>query len=533
LSRTLVVCALAVYALAGFAPILAMALRVDASDFEMLLDERTLGLLERTLLLGGGASAVAVLLGAPFGFLVARTDLPGRSLLRPLSLVALILPPLFVAITWAALSDVRGAPAAIGILGLHTFPIVAFFTATAFDRIDASRQEAALLAGGLRGVLRMELPLVLPAILCGACLSFLFAINDFATPDYISSVGEKFNVYADEVFANYQVQESTGRAVVSSLPLIALTMLLLVPALWLRRRGAMATVGGSFRRPAPLRLGAAKPLAFLFCLGVVLIASGLPIGRLVYEAGIAGRAPVVATGDIPMGTASPGLAPVGEWSFTGFRTAFGVALERARTDLGNSLVYSAVAGLIAVPVALVLGHLCERTRGGPWLEVLFALPMAVPAILFGIGEISVWNNDLGADFYNSGGLVVLLEVGRFLIFPLLLCSGAVAALSPRLEEAALVAGVPPWRRLTSVVGPAVLPSLLAGWALVFVLAMRELDAAILVPSANRTIIFRVFNQIHFGRDDAVAAMCLLVVFFLVLPGLLWSLFARKRVEVMP
>ena len=533
MSRPLVVCALALYALAGFAPIFAMALRVDAGDLASLVDARTLALLKRTVLLGAGAGGIAILLGAPFGFLVSRTDLPGRAVLRPLALVSLILPPLFVAITWAAISEVRGATAAIGILGLHTFPIVAFFTAAAFDRIDAPRQEAAQLAGGLPAVLRMELPLVLPAVLCGGCLAFLFAINDFATPDYISSVGEKFNVYADEVFANYQLQESTGRAVASSLPLVGLTLLLLIPALLLRRKGALATMGGTFKRPAPLRLGKWKPAALFLCLAIVGVASLLPVGRLVYEAGIPGRAPVVATGDLPMGTSSPGLAPVGSWSFESLRAAFGVALERARDDLGNSLVYSAIAGLIAVPVALVLAHLCERARGGRLLEILFALPMAVPAILFGIGEIAVWNHGWSAQLYNSGALVVLLEVGRFLIFPLLLLTGAVAALSPRLEEAAQVAGVPAWRRLTSVVAPAVLPSLLAGWALCFVLAMRELDAAILVPAANHTIIFRVFNQIHFGRDDAVAALCLLVVFFLVLPGLLWSFFGRRRVEVMP
>jgi len=533
LSRALVLVALALYAVAGFAPIAAMGLRVEAADLGTLLEERTLGLLKRTVMLGAGASAIAVLLGAPFGFLVARTDLPGRAWLRPLALVALILPPLFLAITWAALLEVRGAPAAIAILGVHTFPIVAFFTATACDRIDASRQEAALLSGGLGGVLRMELPLLLPAVLCGACLAFLFAINDFATPDYISSVGTKFNVYADEVFANYQLEERTGRAVASSLPLVGLSLLFLVPALLLRRRGALATVGGGFRRPAPLRLGRWRLPALLFCLAVIFLGSLCPVGRLIYEAGVSGRAPVVATGDLPMGAASPGLAPVGAWSLESLQAAFSVALERARQDLGNSLLYSAAAGLVALPIALVLGHLCERARGGRLLEVLFALPMAVPAILFGIGEITVWNHAWSADFYDSGALVVLLEVGRFLIFPLLLVSGAVASLSPRLEEAGQVAGVPAWRRLTSLVAPAILPSLVAGWALVFVLAMRELDAAILVPAANHTIIFRVFNQIHFGRDDAVAALCLLVVFFLLMPGLLWSLFARRRVEVLP
>jgi iron(III) transport system permease protein len=513
LSRPLVIVALAVFALAGLAPIVAMGLRVGPGDFDALLSGRTLDLLGRTVLLGAGASTIAVLLGAPFGFLVARTDLPARAWLRPLGVVALLLPPLFIAITWTALCDLRGAPATICILGANTFPIVAFFTAAAFERIDGRREEAAKLVGGARAVLRMELPLVLPAVLCGACLAFLFAINDFAVPDYVSSVGKKFNVYADEVFAGYQVASSTGRAVATSIPLVVLTLLFLVPALALRRRGSLATLGGDFKRAAPLCLGAWRLPALVFCLLVVGITGLVPIGRLLYEAG-------------------GGPRPEG-WSGSTLSAAFGLALERSRGDLANSLSYSAAAGLLCVPVALVLGHLCERARGGHFAEVLFSLPMAVPAILFGIGEIAVWNRNATADFYNSGALVVLLQVGRLLIFPVLLVSGAVAALHPQLEEAGRLSGVPPARRLVSLVAPPLWPTLAAAWALVFVLAMRELDAAILVPAANHTVIFRVFNQIHFGRDDFVAALCLLIVFFLVLPGLLWSLFGRRAVEVLP
>ena len=39
--------------------------------------------------------------------------------------------------------------------------------------------------------------LLLPAALSGACFAFLFAASDFALPDFVSSVGRKFNVYAD------------------------------------------------------------------------------------------------------------------------------------------------------------------------------------------------------------------------------------------------------------------------------------------------------------------------------------------------
>jgi len=43
--------------------------------------------------------------------------------------------------------------------------------------------------------------------------------------------------------------------------------------------------------------------------------------------------------------------------------------------------------------------------------------------------------------------------------------------------------------------------------------------------------FRVYNAIHFGRDDFVAALALLIVFFILLPGILWSAFGRERWEV--
>ncbi len=511
MSRPLVILAGLAFLLLGLAPIFVMALRVDPGDFDTLLIERTLALLGRTLLLGVTASAVAVVLGAPFGFLVARTDLPGAAFLRPLGIVPLLLPPLFIAITWTALTEVRGAPATIMILGANTFPIVAFFTAMAFERIDARREEAALLVGGLRAVLKVELPLVLPAVLCGACLAFVFVINDFAVPDYISSVGTKFNVYADEVFASWKVDERTGRAVVSGLPLLGLTLIFLLPALALRRRGALATLEGGFKKAAPLRLGKARWPAFIFCAALVGITCFVPISRLIFEAGGGPRG----------------------WSQENVHSAFARALELSRSDLANSLMYSAAAGLVAVPIALVLGHLSERARGGRLLELIFVLPIAVPAILLGIGEIALWNHGPTAELYNSGALVVMLYAGRFLPLPLLVISGAVAALGPKLEEAAQLSGAGPTKRLTRIVAPALLPSLIGSWALVFVLAMRELDGAILVPAANHTVIFRVFNQIHFGRDDFVAALCLLIVFFLLLPGLLWSLIGKSKAEVMP
>ena len=58
------------------------------------------------------------------------------------------------------------------------------------------------------------------------------------------------------------------------------------------------------------------------------------------------------------------------------------------------------------------------------LELTTLLPLAVPAVLFGIGEIVLWNRDLTAGLYNSPALIVLLFTGRFLPLAILVCAGA-------------------------------------------------------------------------------------------------------------
>ena len=524
MSRPLVLAAAAAFFVAGLLPILVMLLRIEPADAAAVFEPRIASLLGRTIALGLGAAGVAFVLGLPFGFLVARTDIPGASALRTLGTVPILLPPLILAMVWTVLFDLRGPVAAVLILGASTFPLVSLFTARAFERIDARKEEAALMVGGLRAVLAVELPLVLPAALSGACLAFAFAINDFAVPDYIAAMGYKFNVYADEVFANWKQTNRPGLAVASALPLIALTLVALVPALALRRSGALGTLGGDFRQPRTLRLGRWRWPAFAAVLALVLATCLVPPGRLLWEA--AGGPGLVRSGE-PLDL--PTLA-------ARLRGSFATGLERSRVDLRNSLVYSLCAATVCVPLALVIGHAIERVRRrgvGRAMELASLVPLAAPAVLFGVGVIATWNRDWAVPFYESGAIVVLLFAGRFAPLAILVTSGAVASLRPELEESAAVSGVGPVARLGAIVAPSLKGSLVASWVLVFVFAMRELDAAIFLGPANKTAMFRVYNGVHFGRDDFIAALALLLVFAILTPGLLWSLFARRRLELLP
>lgn len=512
MSKPLVAIAVAMFLLAGFAPLVAMLPRVELADLAAVLEPRNTALLGRTLAYGLSVALLATLLGLPFGFLVARTNMPLAALLRPLGLAPLLIPPMILAMVWTVLADIRGAPAAYAVSTVSTFPLVALFSGRAFERIDARREEAARLAGGWRAVLRADLPLVLPSTACGACLAFVFTVNDFSVADYVSWLGQpKFSVYAAEIFANWRIDSKPGLAVATSLPLVAVTLAALVPALVLRRKGAMASMSGDFRQPSPFELGAWRWPAFAFCLALVAIGALIPAGRLIWEAG--------------------GAARGFEWARVG--RSFALAIERGREDLGNSILWSFAAATACAAIALVLGHALERMRSGRWLESLAVVPIGAPAVLLSVGVIVLWNHDWSARFYDEGGVVVLLLVGRFAAFAVLILTAATASLDPRLEEAARLAGAGPARTLTRIVAPSLRSALLGGWIGVFVLSLRELDVTMLTPAANHTAMFRIFNQVHFGRDDFVAAMALLLLFLILLPGALWSLFARRRLELLP
>lgn len=512
MSRPLVLAAVLAFVVLGLAPVAVMAARVGAADLQGILSERSTALLGRTALLGLGAALTALAVGVPFGFLVARTDIPGAALWRVASCLPILLPPLIVAVSWAGMTSLRGGLATTLVLGLCTFPLVALYVARASERVDARQEEAALLAGGLRAALRVELPLVLPSALFAACFAFVLAINDFAVPDYVSSIGPKWNVYADEVFASWRSAKETGPAVAAALPLVLLTALALWPALEMRRRNLLTSFAGDFRAPAVLRLGAWRWPALIFVLAVLGVAAFAPLGRLVFESGGGPRG----------------------FALEKMQVAFGQALERGRSNIASSLTFAVGAALIAVPIGLVLGHALERGGTlGRRLAPLALVPIAVPAILFGIGGIALWNHAATGALYDSGWMAVLLFAGRFLPFVVLAFAAATAMLDPRIEESARLAGAGPARRLVRIVAPALTPAVVGSALVVFVLSMRELDAAILVPAANSCVLFRLYNAVHFGRDDYVAALALLVVFFVVAPGLLWTLFARRRLEVLP
>ncbi|HZD57018.1 MAG TPA: ABC transporter permease subunit, partial [Anaerolineales bacterium] len=163
--------------------------------------------------------AITALLGTAIGTLIAYTltltDVPGKRLLRILTILPLVSPPFAVSfaiimlfgrrglITWDLLhitqGDIYGPQGIIFVQLISDTPLVILILSAVFASISRDLEEAAEDLGGrpffiLRTV---TFPLVTPAILTAALLTFISSISDFGNPMLI---GGGYQMLATQAF---------------------------------------------------------------------------------------------------------------------------------------------------------------------------------------------------------------------------------------------------------------------------------------------------------------------------------------------
>lgn len=488
-------------------PLLTAVMRGDA--FTQLSEGRVAWVFWRSVWMATVSAALAALVGLPLALLAHRTRIWGAELLALLTPLTLLLPPLLMAQGWNGLTGWDGMFASVFVLGLCYAPLPALLAARALRAQSPAAHDSAMLLGGRRLALREMLHAARPATILGASLAFLFAVTDFAVPDYMGALGGAFGVYPGHVYNHFRDQDYWAGARAAA-PLVLLCGMVLYAGLAARDRWA-AEQPSRGRSPQPLDWGRAAAPVSLFAwllLGMVLLA---PFGRIVFELGVAGPE-----------------AP-GTW---GSRAGESVqaAIERGREDIGRSLRHGVLAGLVALFLAPFLAHGLNRLRGwrGRVLTTLMALPLLAPGVGYGMGAIAFANRPGWGEFYQGTSLVVLVYAGRFLPIAVFLLAERFRSVPRSREDSATIAGLSFPRRLWHAY---VAPQLAACWlaaGLVVVFAVRELDLAILLPGANQSAAVRYFNALHFARDGFVAAFGLLIAIILFLPVMLYAAWKSFR-----
>lgn len=429
------------------------------------------------------------------------------------------MPPILVAMGFADLADVAGFVPCALLLGIAHAPFVAVLTARGLRAIDGRAYEAAWLARGRAAAERMLARMVLPEIAAGSLLAFVFAISEHGVPEFLTVKGKNWHTYAEGVFADWKRRatgvshEDIAAPIVASLPLVAVIAIALALVLRLR---AHANPRGDLR-PLPLRpLGRWRLAALLW--PALYLGAGVGV-------------PVVVMGRWAAGSTDL-TRPM---SLDVLRSSFRSAFVEAHDNLTFTIVVALATAALIIAVAMPLARLAARRCGA--IDHLSALPLAVPAILLAIGFVHVFNNpiavrayDLVGDFYDSSGIVVAAYAARFLPFGVLTLSSEHRRIPRAVEEAAALTGRGPWAQALRIRWPLLLPAAWSAGCLVFVLALRELDVAVVLPAGNDAVVRRLSNIVHFGGENMGGGLALVLLGIAVLVPVLTLLVTGRKLR---
>ncbi|MFM8883951.1 MAG: ABC transporter permease [Solirubrobacterales bacterium] len=470
----------------------------------------TLSLLLRSLALAVAVGATATLVAVPLAWLTSRSDLPWRRGWTILSVLPLVIPSYIGAYLFVSALGPRGElqgllgverlPSVYGfggawiVLTLFTFPLVLLPVRAALRRLDPNLEEAAAGMGRSQATIARTviLPQLVPAIGAGALLVSLYALADFGAVSIL-----RFDSFTRVIYQSYRASfDRTGAAALAGV-LVIVMLLLLVAESRLRRRRSYHRVGpGSIRAARPVPLGRWRWPALAYCATVAFFSFLLPVGMLVYWS-------------------AQSVAGSTDW-------------QQVLTAAANSFLLAALTALVAAVAALPVAWLGARAPGrlSRLVDTLTTSGYALPGIVVALAVVFVGIR-LVPFLYQTLPMTVIAMVIVCLPLAITATRAAVLQLPPRLEEAARGSGRSPAQVLATIGIPLTRAGILAGAALVFVAAIKELPVVVLLsPIGFSTLPLVIWQESTraFFESGAIPALVLLLV---TAPGV-WLLVGRER-----
>jgi iron(III) transport system permease protein len=470
-----------------------------------------------TLLVGVGATVLAVMLGGALALILVRVDTPGRRALEQLVILPLYITPLLTAIAWSWLGSPRGGlinlfgrevlGIATGLVNLHGAGGIVFVSALAYAPLpflliagalramDPALEDSARVHGASAAVAfaRVTLPLALPAALGSAMLVFVQAMGLFSVPAVLG-MPSGFYVVGTEIYRllnNYPPR--VGQAAAWGFLLLAVTAALIwIQAAILDRRSFVTITGKAFRSRL-VAVGAARHWLAAFVWLYVAVAVILPVMTLIWAA------------LVNFITVDPKLMA---FDLRHFRY---VLFTYPKTYLAaqNSLLLGVATATLVCAIGLGVGWVVVRTRSRArgFLDQVSMMPLALPSIVLALGLLWTYVGFAVLPIYGTIFILLVAYVTHYLPFGVRAASGALRQLHPELEDAARVSGAGLMTTLRLVVLPLTRPTLMAAWTLLFILAMQEVSASILLYSSRSTVLsVAVFDLWEAGNVNALAAL---------------------------
>jgi molybdate transport system permease protein len=227
-------------------PLVALVIRAPWSNaIADLTTPMALDALRLSIVCSLAATALCALFGIPLAWLYARVPFPGKSIVRAITTVPVVLPPVVAGIALLVAFGRRGVFGesldavgvrlpftTAGVIVAETFvamPFLVIAVEAAFRTMDRRYEEAARTLGASRGhVFRsVTLPLIAPAIAAGLVLSWARALGEFGAT--ITFAGNfQGTTQTIPLAAYFALETSVDTAVLLGLALLAISLTVLI-----------------------------------------------------------------------------------------------------------------------------------------------------------------------------------------------------------------------------------------------------------------------------------------------------------------
>jgi iron(III) transport system permease protein len=328
-------------------------------------------------------------------------------------------------------------------------------------------------------------PQVRAVSVAGALLSALYALSDFGTVSLM-----RLDTFSRVIYTMYRA--TFDRSAAASLALMLLAVSIFV--VWLERRGRGLVVptrigSGTTRVGGIFNIGKTKYLATFLVLfvyfvtlivpGYVLISRSIAVGSTINYSNI-------------------------------LQVIFNTSLV--------AFIGASIALVLALPVGILSGRF--KSKFANWLENGLLITHALPGVVVGLSLVA-----LGARYlpwiYQTIYLLAFAYALLFIANSLGAVRNSLAKIPARLDEVSRSLGQTYGQTLRRVILPIATPGIFSGWLLVFVTAMKELPATLMLkPTGFETLSTTLWTATSISQYSQAAPYALALILIASLPSYL-------------
>lgn len=517
-------------------------------DFEMfktvLFQPENLGALKNTAIIGVVTTLLAAVIGVFFAWLLGRSDIPLKGLMRFLFSIPFMIPPFLAAMSWDMMFSGRGGyvnnllmslfhladspfnvNSLLGIIVIEVvyyFPFVYMQVVSALERMDPTLEESARIAGAsqLYVITHITLPLTIPAISSGMLLVLITSLSNYGIP---SLLGFSKNIFTLPTMIVELMNRAEGSfvgirqaACLSVILVVVVAIALLIQRIVLNV-GRYDIIKGKSMRPMLIKLRGAKYPLLIFSLLFLTLVVIAPLVMILCIS-------FIKAYGLPI--------TLENFTLAHYQRIFAGSNVMVTSAIKNSLFLGFSAGLICLFLGTMLAYVIYKVKpkGSVVLEMMAVLPYSLPGTVMAIGCILAWSGKIaGINLYNTIWIILVAYIARYLSYVLKSSSAALQQVHPSLEEAARSCGASHLESLKDITLPLIKPAMLSGFFLVFLPCMRELTTSVLLYGPkSRTLGVMIYSLRVNGMIPSAAALSVLTITIIIIMNNLVNYITKDR-----